>query len=338
MPTTYGDLDEKGKHSIVVRVRDCSPATVAKRAFELTVEDQEGTRFPVIVWEKSEEGRTYDWKEGHWYRLGGVSAKNWPSGTVVHGASDLTIEHLGTRQGTAHADILYLTDSHLGKHRHGYGQMSWPVSPADGFRAAIDTAIEENVDAVVHGGDIFHNPGSGIGEEEKAFCREQLIRLAESGIPFYFIYGNHERDAGRRVMDRLVADSLAVHLGPHYESIGGAFALYGIDNHSTWSQSLLNLQPAPEELTPVLFVHQSVAPFTGKKNPDCQLRDIYTGADVSLDVIAVGHTHTRVEKSIHEMQGLSGGATAQVGDSPEALSPSVELISTPGPSVTRRLL
>lgn len=339
MPTTYDDLGEGGQCTITVRVRDCSRARAEKRSFELTVEDIEGTRFPFIVWEKSEQGRNYQWEEGQWYRLKGVTANSWPSGTVLHGATALEIEDLGSGQDTNDGEILYITDSHLGKRTHSYKGRTWSVSPEEGFCAAIECAIEEDVDAVVHGGDLFHNPGTGIGDREVALCRESLIRLAEAGIPFYFIYGNHERDAGRRVMGRLVDDSLAVHLGPRYETVGGAIALYGIDYQSVWSDSVLDLQPAQADLTTVLCLHQAVEPFTESSSPDCTLRDIHTGTHVPLDIVAVGHTHSRARETIEGGQGISGGSTARVGAAPADISPSVELISTAGsPTVNRRLL
>lgn len=49
--TTYEDVGDDGRYEIFVRVRDYSRATVENRAFELSVEDTNGTRFPFVVWE-----------------------------------------------------------------------------------------------------------------------------------------------------------------------------------------------------------------------------------------------------------------------------------------------
>jgi hypothetical protein len=51
--TTYDTLDEDGRYEITVRVRDCSRSSVENRAFDLSVEDVNGTRFPFITREKS---------------------------------------------------------------------------------------------------------------------------------------------------------------------------------------------------------------------------------------------------------------------------------------------
>lgn len=328
MKTTYHDLGEDGYYEIIVRVRDVSEPNVKNRAYELSVEDIEGTRFQFVVWESSEQGRNYNWKEGCWYRLSGVTANEWPSGTVPHGTSSLSIKDLGEHRDGGQADVLYFTDSHLGKTTHSYKGQTWPVSPEEGFRAAIDHAISKQVDAVIHGGDLFHHPGDGITDEDISVCREGLTKLAQNGIPFYFIYGNHERQAGRRVMDRFVDDNLAMHLGPRYEVIENVLALYGIDHQTEWTDYVLDLEQAPQGMKTILCVHQSLAPFTESKNPDCSLSELRTAANVPIDLIITGHVHTRSECHPGEYQGLSGGATTRVGESRNDLQPSVELISS----------
>jgi hypothetical protein len=325
--TTYHDLGEDGHYELIVRVRNCAEAKVENRAYELSVEDIEGNRFQLIIWESSEQGRNYNWQEGCWYRLSGVTANEWPSGTVPHGTSSPSIENLGTQRESDQVDVLYLTDSHLGKTTHSYKRQSWSVSPEDGFRTAIEHAISANVDAVIHGGDLFHNPGSGIDKEDIDFCRENLTRLAENEIPIYFIYGNHERQAGQRVMEEFVDNSLAVHLGPHYEVIGETLALYGIDYRPEWADYVLDLERAPDGMKTMLCVHQSVAPFTERGNPDCSLRDLGDATNFPLDIIATGHVHTRSELDLGDYKGFAGGATTRVGETRNDLRPSVELIS-----------
>lgn len=219
MDTTYDDLTKGRKHEIVVQVLECKPASRSKRAYELTVEDINGTDFDLVIWEKSNVGRATDWSEGVWYRLGGITVNEWDFGKVAHGTSELTVEQIGHRPPHTPTNIVYGTDSHLGKSIHSYGKGSWTVNPEDGFSAMVDYAVDNDVDAVVHGGDLFHNPGSGIDEGDILSCQILLHELANSGIPFYFIYGNHERDAGRQVMQELINDGLATHLEPVIETI-----------------------------------------------------------------------------------------------------------------------
>lgn len=340
MVTTYQDLGENGHYEIVVRVCNCSEAQRENRAYELSLEDVEGTRFRFIVWTSSEQGVSCDWKEGCWYRLSGVTASVWPSGTIPHGTSSLDIKYLGPQRNQRQTDILYLTDSHLGKVSHSYGGSSWPVSPENGFHSAIEKAASMDVDAVIHGGDIFHNPGDGIGTEAIDTCREGLVALAENGIPFYFIYGNHERQAGRQVMGRFIDNNLAEHLGSRYEAVKDTVAVYGIDHQSDWTNFGPDFERAPNDMSTILFVHQSADPFTESENPDCSLRALREEVNIPVDLILTGHVHTRIEEQLGESYGLSGGATARVGESPTDLQPSVELISIGDgePDVQRKYL
>lgn len=340
MVTTYRGLGEDGHYEIIVRVRNRSEAQKENRTYELSLEDVEGTRFQFIVWASSEQGTNCDWKEGCWYRLSGVTANVWPSGTVPHGTSSLDVEYLGPQRNNLQANILYLTDSHLGKTSHSYGKSSWSVSPENGFHRAIEIATSRDIDAVIHGGDIFHNSGDGIGTEEIDTCRKGLDALAESGIPFYFIYGNHERQAGRRVMDRFIDDRLAEQLGPRYEAIKDTVAVYGIDHQSDWTDFVPDFERASDDMSMILFVHQSVYPFTESKNPDCSLRTLREEVNIPVDLIVTGHVHTRLEEQLGESHGLSGGATARLGESRTDLQPSVELISIGDgePDVQRKYL
>ena len=323
--TVYEDLSDNGTHEIEIRVRSCTPSETPNRAFELDVEDRDGTRFPFIVWEKSPQGRQYNWQRGHWYRLRGVTANVWPNGKVLHGASKLQIEELGTSRQPREATLLYFTDSHLGKMEHSFGQETWSVSPASGFKKAINIAIRCDVDAVIHGGDLFHNSGDGISEADIETCRDGLENLATNGIPFYFIYGNHEREAGQLVMDTFVDDGLAAHLGPRYELINDAVALYGVDFRSKWTNSVLELEPASEGVATILCLHQSISPFTLTQKPDCDLEQIHDSCPVPIDVVVNGHVHTRIEEQVGDLRGISGGATAQLGSDSNDLSPSVEI-------------
>jgi exonuclease SbcD len=129
-------------------------------------------------------------------------------------------------------------------------------------------------------------------------------------------------------MERFVDDNLAVHLGPRYEVVENAVALYGVDHQSEWADHVLDIEDAPDGLETILCVHQSVAPFTASTNPDCLLGDIEAATSGSMDVILTGHVHTRLERRSTTSHGLSGGATTRVGEDRGELQPSVELISS----------
>lgn len=91
--------------------------------------------------------------------------------------------------------IGFLSDTHL-----GYSARCRPdansginmrvVDGFRGFRQTVDQMIDEEVDAVVHGGDLFHRSAPGVGEI--AWARRQLERFATAGIPVFANTGNHD--------------------------------------------------------------------------------------------------------------------------------------------------
>jgi len=108
----------------------------------------------------------------------------------------------------------------------------------DGYRAtseAITQMIEQEVDAVLVPGDIFHVPEPKI--RDIIFIQNQLRRLAEVGIPVYLLSGNHDaldlasEIAASRVLDdplrkihseyapyvtHEIADGILVHMLSHH--------------------------------------------------------------------------------------------------------------------------
>ncbi len=324
MAVTYSDIVEGRQFEIEVCVRECRKATKSKRAFELQVEDRDGVRIPFIVWEKSTVGSAYDWREDHWYELSGVRANVWDSGKVLHGTSALQIRHIGPDRSTDASELIYMTDSHLGTTRGGYGQ-TYPVDPMPGFRTVIDAAIAKDVDGVIHGGDLFHNPGGGIPDSAVRNCRSQIERLSEAGIPFYFIYGNHERTAGREVMGSYIQNGLATHLDASGVLLNDSVAVYGLDFDSEFDGVQLNFTSYPTASTRILCVHQSVPPFGGG-SVSTSVSDLITAASPPFDIVLVGHTHTYRQETYGSSLAIAGGATARLGRSKKSLAPSYEHI------------
>jgi len=90
--------------------------------------------------------------------------------------------------------LLFLADTHLG--------FDWPAHPrikrrrrGPDFFKAFDTVLaaarHHNVDAIIHGGDLFFRSKLPTGLVEKVF--EPILGVAKEGIPIYLVPGNHER-------------------------------------------------------------------------------------------------------------------------------------------------
>jgi exonuclease SbcD len=334
MENVYADIRKKQHIDITVKVMSCRSGAGSRRAFEMTVEDVEGTQFTFTVWTKSKNGRDYHWQEGHWYRLHSAYGEVWPAGRELHGTSKLEIEHKGVRPNERRAKLLYLTDTHLGKETGGYKNNSWTIDTVAGFNAAIDIAIEQRVDAVVHTGDVFHNDTkNGISDEVEEACHDALTELANAEIPFYYIYGNHAGKTGRVCLERFSDAGLATHLRSRPVVIGDAVALYGVDHQKSWDSGQLGFERPPSEVMTLLCMHQSVAPLTGNSQPDCHLQDILEESTTTIDALALGHLHTKAEKTLNNCTAFCGGATERLtGD----LSPSVETISVENGAIHRK--
>lgn len=92
--------------------------------------------------------------------------------------------------------VLFLADTHLGfdlpfrprieRRRRG------PEFFAN-FKRALQPALDDRVDCVVHGGDLLYRSKVPPKLVEMAF--EPLKRVADLGIPVYMVPGNHERSA-----------------------------------------------------------------------------------------------------------------------------------------------
>lgn len=90
--------------------------------------------------------------------------------------------------------ILFLADSHLGfdlparprveRRRRGHDFLA-------NHAAALEPALSGEVDAVVHGGDVFHRPN--VSEAVAWQALRPLVRVAEAGVPVLIVPGNHER-------------------------------------------------------------------------------------------------------------------------------------------------
>lgn len=105
--------------------------------------------------------------------------------------------------------IIVLADTHLGfdlpvrprveRRRRGHDFFA-------NFQRILEAAVSENVDCVIHGGDLFYRSRVPAELVQMAFL--PIKRVASAGIPFLLVPGNHERS-------RIPYDMLALHEGIH---------------------------------------------------------------------------------------------------------------------------
>ena len=120
--------------------------------------------------------------------------------------------------------VIHTGDTHL-----GYRQYHRPERREDflvAFRAVVEDAVADDVDAVVHAGDLFHYRQPGLPDLLGALS--VLEALDEAAIPFLAVVGNHESKRDAQWLDLFEAMGLATRLGRSPVVVGDT-AFYGLD-------------------------------------------------------------------------------------------------------------
>ena len=209
--------------------------------------------------------------------------------------------------------ILLLADTHLGydlpfrpriqRRRRGYDFFN-------NFESALKPALRNEVDLVVHGGDLFFRSKVPPALVEMAMA--PLIRVAESGVPVLIVPGNHERG---RIPSLLWAVHPNVHIfdvpRTFIFSIGDMRVAFGgfpfsrnvrSDFKNLVSQTGLLDTDAEARF---LCLHQAVegAQVGAHNYTFRQGKDVIIGAEIPEGLTAVlsGHIH-RTQVLTHDLQ------------------------------------
>ena len=90
--------------------------------------------------------------------------------------------------------VLLLGDTHLGFDDPLHARVDRRRRGADflkNFELALEPALRGEVDAVVHGGDLFHRSSVPAALVERAF--RPIAKIGAAGVPVFIVPGNHER-------------------------------------------------------------------------------------------------------------------------------------------------
>lgn len=185
--------------------------------------------------------------------------------------------------------ILHVSDTHLGNRQYSSDIRKEDFAKA--FEQAIDVAIENDVDAVVHTGDLFDDPVPSLPTVMRA--ADALKPLEERGIPFYGIVGNHERKNDEQWLDLLRRTSAAARLGKTPTMVGDV-ALYGMDavRPSVWDNIDFELDEAPDEAAwTILCMHELLSPMVSGMGRVYPASDVIDRVGIDLDGLALGDLH-----------------------------------------------
>lgn len=188
--------------------------------------------------------------------------------------------------------LLHVSDTHLGNRQ--YGSDIRREDFADAFQQAIDYAIDEEVDAVIHTGDLFDTRDPRLPDLNR--CIDILQSLDDADIPFYGIVGNHERKMDDQYLDLIRKTGTAERLATAPTVVNDEVAIYGIDavTRPAWHAEDFTLEPPPNDVFTILCMHQLLQPPVPEIQAEHPLDDVLDRVNVDLDALALGDYHETV--------------------------------------------
>jgi len=181
--------------------------------------------------------------------------------------------------------VIHTGDTHM-----GYTQYHSPVRRQDfldAFAAVIDDAIEGEVDAVVHAGDLFHDRRPELTDLMGTISI--LRRLDDAGYPFLAVVGNHESTRGGQWLDLFERLGLATRLGDDPTVVGDT-SFYGLDHVPVSRRDDLDYAFDDHDADyAALVAHGLFEPFG---YADWDTETVLTESDVDFDAMLLGDNHT----------------------------------------------
>lgn len=198
--------------------------------------------------------------------------------------------------------LLHTSDTHLGYRQYHLDERRQDF--ADAFAEVVSSAIKNDVDAVVHAGDLFHTSRPSITPLQTVLT--ELQRLQSADIPFLLIVGNHERTHDRNWVELLQEIQLATRLDAAGTQIDDT-TIYGLDHVPPGQRDRLDYQfePASTEST-VLVGHGLFKPFG---HGDWNTQRILSKSSVDFDLMLVGDDHGADYKLVNRGQPSSDATT-----------------------------
>lgn len=207
--------------------------------------------------------------------------------------------------------LLHLSDTHLGNRQ--YGSDVRKEDMAEAFEQAVDIAVDENVDAVIHTGDLFDSRTPSLPEVTR--CIRILRKLEEADIPFYGIVGNHDRKMDEQWLDLIRETGVAQRLSKEPTMVGGDVAVYGIDSVTkpSWHSTDFTLVPPDDpDVFTLLCMHQLLAPpIPGSEDfmADHSAEEVLDRVEIDLDALALGDYHKPEEDVVKDVPVWYAGST-----------------------------
>ena len=232
--------------------------------------------------------------------------------------------------------IVHISDTHLG-HRQ-YGSDVRRQDFIDGLAAGVKRAIGQEVDAMIHTGDLFHRRTPPLPEVNQ--CIDILREAADEGIPFLGIVGNHDRKMDDQWLDLIEQTGTAARLDTSPTMVGDDFAVYGIDAISTpaWESAEFELdEPDNDDAYRLLCMHQLLHPPVPEVMAEYTAEEVIDRLNIEIDGLALGDYHEAESDRVRGVDVWYAGSTER-GSSDEQAPRSVTLLGVDNGSLTRQQL
>lgn len=229
--------------------------------------------------------------------------------------------------------ILHISDTHLGYRQ--YGSDTRRDDFADALERAVAVAVDREVDAVIHTGDLFDDPVPALSTVMR--CADALKPLESAEIPLYGVVGNHERKNDEQWLDLLKRTNAVTRLGRE-PTVVGEVALYGIDavRKTAWDSTEFELSAPPEETSyTMLCMHELLEPPVNGRIADHSLSDVLKGVNLDLGGLALGDLHQPASTHVDGTDVWYASATEQSAKGQDDTGV-VQLLEIENGSLTRR--
>lgn len=180
--------------------------------------------------------------------------------------------------------VIHTGDTHL-----GYRQYHMPERRDDflaAFQRVVRDAIEEDVDAVVHAGDLFHDRRPDLTDLLGTISTLRDLRAAD--IPFLAIVGNHEHKRDRQWLELFETLDLATRLGDEPVVVGET-AFYGLDHVPQSKRDDLEYEFAEHDAEHAALVAHGL--FTPFSHGNWDTETVLERTNLDLDAMLLGDNH-----------------------------------------------
>lgn len=324
---------------IRVSVKELNDRPVEPRDIELTVTDQNGNELEVIIWKTHNIDQEWGVRS---YELSGMRGRRYPTSSgervVLHSTGATEIRPQNSLET---ADLFVIGDTHVGfRHRSTSDKAGWAqeVDCRKQFSRSLDRARKQKPDAVIHVGDVFDHQNT---ELDRTLVAGEIRKTVESGIPIFYLVGNHDDERGKEVL----ASSPATHL-PSDPLLGGGVPmnLIGVDHSgSEFPSSPRSTSKDMETPRNILVIHESPSPVIDEEgnllfqndSNKANIWDFIDAAQFDIDLVITGHLHVGRTASVRwtDIPLLVTGPTATISTIEEKNRPSTWHLSASASSL-----